>query len=121
MFCEKCMRKTANGYKQKERTVSIRGISISVPYKAPICADCGTELYSERVELKILETARGKYRDRTRMLPVEILHKYMVQHHLSVDQMAELAGCAVNDIIAADKGALLDKAIDRKIRKVVSA
>lgn len=121
MFCDRCMRETAYGYQQAERNVFIHGMSIRVQYKAPVCACCGAELYSDRVELKILETARAKYRAKSRMLPVEIVQEYMKQHNLSVDQMANLAGCAINDIIAADKGTLLDKAIDRKIRKAISA
>lgn len=120
-FCETCFKKNRYTTVDKNREITIRGMSVEVPYRARVCAVCGSELYDADVECDILQKARSLYRSRTHMTSAERVRSYMQRHQLTTEQMAERVGCAVKDIICAADDALLDRAADAKIRDFISA
>ena len=119
MFCDACGRNVSCGVELRERTVSIRGMPIQVQYQAHICGMCGEEVYDEAIEAHIMDIACGAYRKKERMLPAERLRAYMQANGISNAEMAERAGCAVAEIVAATTGRLLDAKADAKLKKAV--
>ena len=119
MFCDSCGRNAPCGVELRERTVSIRGTPIPVQYQAHICGMCGEEVYDEAIEAHIMDIARSAYRKKERMLPAERLRAYMRANGISNAEMAERAGCAVAEIVAATTGRLLDAKADAKLKKAV--
>lgn len=119
MFCDKYGRDTLCGTKIKIRTVTIHKTPIPVHYRASICGGCGEEVFDEYTEESIMRAARGIYRSKKSMLPSTALKDYMRKHDLTSAQMAEKVGCAVGEIIAASRGALLNCETDNMIRKII--
>lgn len=121
MFCDFCGRDVPCGTELRERVVSIRGMSIPVQYRAHLCGVCGEEVYDEAAEACIMERAKEQYRTRKNMLPAERLQSFMRERGVSMAEMARRTGCAVEEIIAASTGRLLDLNADARIKKAVGA
>lgn len=121
MFCDACGRDVPCGAELREREVSIHGVTIPVPYKAYICGSCGEEIFDEEAESNIMRIAQSRYRQKKNMLPANRLKVYMRDNGLSAAEMAERAGCAVAEIVAATTGRLLDTKVDAQIKKAVGA
>ena len=119
MFCDACGRNVPCGVELRERIVSIRGTPIPVQYQAHICGMCGAEVYDEAIEARIMDIARSAYRKKEHMLPAARLRASMRANGISNAEMAERAGCAVAEMVAATTGRLLDAKADAKLKKVV--
>lgn len=120
-FCDECMSYVPVGQDTRTKSVSIHGKAIPVQYRAIICGRCGAEIFDEDQEMTIMKKARTVYRQKNKMLSASSICAYMEKNHLSPEQMAVLAGCAVGEILTAAKGTLLDTVADEKIKKAISA
>lgn len=119
-FCDVCDRNSSFAVVNKVRTVNIRGMDISIPYRTEVCIGCGEERYNEELEMLILEKATNIYRDKQRMLPSEQIAQYRKKHNLSEKEMAARVGCAVEDILRAEKGRLVSTETDQKLKNIIN-
>ena len=118
-FCDACGRNSSFAVVNRTRTVNIRGMDIHIPYRTEVCIACGEERYSEELEMLILDKAASIYRDKQRMLPSEQIARYREKNHLSEEEMAARVGCAVGDILRAEKGRLVNVETDQKLKNVI--
>ena len=118
-FCDACGRNSSFAVVNRTRTVNIRGMDIHSPYRTEVCIACGEERYSEELEMLILDKAASIYRDKQRMLPSEQIARYREKNHLSAEEMAARVGCAVGDILRAEKGRLVNVETDQKLKNVI--
>ena len=118
-FCDACGRNSSFAVVNKTRTVNIRGMDIHIPYRAEVCIACGEERYNEELEMLILDKAASIYRDKQRMLPSEQIARYREKNHLSAEEMAARVGCAVGDILRAEKGRLVNVETDQKLKNII--
>ena len=120
-FCDECMSYVPVGQDTRTKSVSIHGTVIPVQYRTIICGRCGTEIFDENREMSVMKKARILYRQKKKMLPASSICAYMEKNHLSPEQMAVLSGCAIEEILTAANGTLLDTIADEKIKKAISA
>ena len=118
-FCDACGRNSSFAVVNRTRTVNIRGMDIHIPYRTEVCIACGEERYSEELEMLILDKAASIYRDKQRMLPSEQIARYREKNHLSAEEMAARVGCAVGDILRAERGRLVNVETDQKLKNVI--
>lgn len=121
MFCDMCQHDSSFGVVPMTRTINIRGVDISVMYRGEVCVRCGAERYDEDIEAFIMQKAMDAYRDKKKIVPAETIRAYMDSNGLSAEEMAKRAGCAVAEILRAEKGALLDLAANDRLKKAISA
>jgi len=120
-FCDICGHISSFTRANLTRTLNVRGMDIQVPYRAEVCINCGEARYDDGLEMLILEKASAIYRDKQHMLPAERIRSYMLRNKISAVEMANRAGCAVEDILRAEKGRLVDVEADKKLRNVICA
>ena len=120
-FCDACGHVSSFAPVNRTRSLNVRGMEIQVPYRAEVCISCGEERYDDDLEMLILEKATAIYRDKQHMLPAEQISGYMRRNKITAAEMANRAGCAVEDILRAEKGRLVDVEADKKLRSVVCA
>lgn len=118
-FCDACGRNSSFAVVNRTRTINIRGMDIHIPYRAEVCIACGEERYNDELEMLILDKAASAYRDKQRMLPSEQIARYREKNHLSAEEMAARVGCAVGDILRAEKGRLVNVETDQKLKNVI--
>ena len=118
-FCDACGRNSSFAVVNRTRTINIRGMDIHIPYRAEVCIACGEERYNDELEMLILDKAASAYCDKQRMLPSEQIARYMEKNHLSAEEMAARVGCAVGDILRAEKGRLVNDETDQKLKNVI--
>lgn len=118
-FCDACGRNSSFAVMNKTRTVNIRGMDIHIPYRTEVCIACGEERYNEELEMLILDKATSIYRDKQRMLPSEQIARYREKNHLSAEEMAARVGCAVGDILRAEKDRLINVETDQKLKNFI--
>lgn len=118
-FCDACGRNSSFAVVNKTRTVNIRGMDIHIPYRTEVCIACGEERYNEELEMLILDKAASVYRDKQRMLPSEQIARYREKNHLSAEEMAARVGCAVGDILRAEKDRLVNVETDQKLKNFI--
>ena len=118
-FCDACGRNSSFAVVNKTRSVNIRGMDIHIPYRAEVCIACGEERYDEELEMLILEKATSVYRDKQRMLPFDQIAQYRKKHNLTEKEMAARVGCAVEDILRAERGCLISTETDQKLKTII--
>lgn len=121
MYCDICNRTTQIGYANKTRVVNIHGQNILVAYRAEICGYCGEELYDEKQEIEIMKKAIALFRDKNRLMSADRIREYMKKNHITASEMAEKAGLAVETILRAENGEMINKEVSNKLWKAITA
>ncbi len=107
-FCPNCGSENSITIIDKEKTIEIKGIPVTVNYKVKHCSNCGIDFKSLDETFDLINQARQQYRIMFNIPSPEKIREFMDKYHFSLRDMEKLTGIAFKTIDRYLKGAIPD-------------
>ena len=107
-FCPNCGSEDSITIIDKEKTIEIKGIPVTVNYKVKHCSNCGIDFKSLDETFDLINQARQQYRIMFNIPSPEKIREFMDKYHFSLRDMEKLTGIAFKTIDRYLKGAIPD-------------
>lgn len=108
-YCDACGKEVGTKIIISQETYNVCGEKITVNARVLVCAECGEELFDEKLDSATLIDAYNEYRKRHKLLFPEEIKKIREQYGLSQSGFAKLLNWEVRTISRYENGAVQDK------------
>jgi putative zinc finger/helix-turn-helix YgiT family protein len=109
-YCEKCEKEVNAKIITKHEKYDVCGENIEVDAKVLVCAECGEELFDEKLDNATLLAAYNEYRRKHQLLLPEEIKAIRMQYGLSQRSFARLLNWGEKTICRYENGSIQDKA-----------
>lgn len=109
-YCEFCGKEVKTKIITKKETFNVREDAIEVDSQVMVCAECGEEMFNEKLDSATLMSAYNKYRKRHNLLFPEDIKKIRKQYGLSRDDFAKLLNWDNKTVRRYENGAVQTRA-----------
>lgn len=115
-FCPNCESERDFRVENRTETYDVRGLSIKLPVQCEVCQVCGEDLFEEKRDNALLETAYAEYRRQKGLLFPHEIKAIRDRYSLGQKAFATLLGVSEATINRYEQGGLQDDAHDTMIR-----
>jgi putative zinc finger/helix-turn-helix YgiT family protein len=109
-YCDACGKKVKTQIITRQETLKVFDEEITVDAQILVCAECGEELFCEKLDSATLVKVYNKYRKKHKLLLPEEIRKIREQYGLSQRSFAKLLNWGDKTICRYENGSVQDKA-----------
>lgn len=89
-YCEFCGKEVKTKIITKKETFYVREDAFEIDAKVMVCAECGEEIFNEKLDTETLNSVYDKYRKKHNLLSPDEIKKIRKQYELSRKDFAKL-------------------------------
>lgn len=115
-YCNACDAIVKTRVVEKEQTLVIKGLEITLNAQVRVCANCGEDVLDENLDDKTLDLFYNEYRKRENLLLPNEIRDIRTKYGLSQAVFAKLLGFGEKTITRYENGAIQDVCHDNLIR-----
>lgn len=109
-YCDTCEKEVDTKIVSRPETFNVCGEKITIEAQVLVCAECGEDLFCEKLDSATLVNAYNKYRRKHKLLLPEEIKKIREQYGLSQRGFAKLLNWGDKTIRRYENGSVQDKA-----------
>lgn len=108
-ICLQCGKMADTGIIMREETYKVKGESVVIKSRIPVCAECGAELWDDELADEAILAAYRIYRERHGLLSPEEIRSMREGYGLSQTNFARILGFGDKTITRYENGTLQDE------------
>lgn len=109
-YCEFCGKEVKTRVITKKEIFNVRGETIKVDSQVMVCAECGEEMFDEKIDSQTLISVYDKYRKRHNLLYPDEIKKIRKQYGLNQKDFAKLLNWDDKTVRRYENGAVQTRA-----------
>lgn len=109
-YCDVCDKEVGTKIVNKRETYNVLGEPIEVDAEVLVCAECGEELFSEKLDNETLLKAYSEYKVRHKLLTAEEIRSIREQYGLSRRNFGKLLNWEDKTVRRYENGSIQNKA-----------
>lgn len=112
-YCDACGKEVESKIISRQETFTVHDEEITVEAQVLVCAECGEELFCEKLDSATLVNAYNEYRRKHKLLFPDEIKEIREQYGLSQRSFAKLLNWGDNTICRYENGSVQNEAHNR--------